>query len=91
MLGERIISIKAGFQYRPTTKLFIEPQAGYARIRNEDMNGKHSAINTFNYAINVGYLLNKNFEISARYEDYLRKGHLLLPNIGIRFAYRFKL
>ena len=55
MLGERIISIKAGFQYRPTTKLFIEPQAGYARIRNEDMNGKHPAINTFNYAINVGY------------------------------------
>jgi hypothetical protein len=97
VLGESFIPVRAGFQYKPSSNLYIEAQAGYARKNYgsfHSLNGSYTSppsVNTFNYAINIGYIINKNFEVSARYEDYLLKGKSQLPSIGLRVAYRLKL
>ena len=96
VVGERFIPVRIGFQYKPASNLYIEPQVGYARkiygsfLSNGRLTSPPSD-NTFNYAINIGYLINKNLELSARYEDYLLKGTSQLRSIGLRLAYRFKL
>ena len=97
VLRESFIPLRAGFQYKPISNLYIEAQAGYARENYgsfHSSNGSNTSppsVNTFNYAINIGYLINKNLEVSAQYEDYLLKGKSQLPSIGLRVAYRLKL
>lgn len=101
-LGEKFIPVRIGFQYKLNSRFYVEPQAGYALkmygpISPNSPFSRAPLDNTFNYAINVGYLINKNFDVSARYEDYILlgnqygKGTSQLPSIGLRVAYKFKL
>ncbi len=95
-VGERFGPVRLGLQYNLRSQFYLEPQAGYARKSYGSFvsNGSETSPpshGTFNYAFNIGYLITKNLDISARYEDYLYKGKSQLPNIGLRVAYKFKL
>ncbi len=83
------IPIKAGLRYMLTPAgFYMEPQLGYTSINTKSENT--SATGGFTYAYNIGYMLNRQIDISTRYEGVSRKNSNL-NHIGFRLAYNFGL
>jgi outer membrane autotransporter protein len=77
------IPLKAGYRVNLGESGFnFEPQAGYSVGKGS--NGG------FTYAGNIGYMINNQIDISARYEGISKSG-TTLSFIGARVAYNFSL
>lgn len=89
------IPFKAGIRFM-TNGFYVEPQAGYTQTKqtNEEGSGQ------FTYALNLGYLINKMIDISARYEAIsaslndptisgITDKRISAKMIGVRLAYNF--
>ena len=72
------IAAKFGFRYTTDVKVFIEPQFGYALLDDES---------GLNYALNVGYSLTKNVDVSAKYEKIAVSGGFSF--IGLKVGFNF--
>lgn len=78
-----LIPLKAGYRFNIGEGGFnIEPQAGYSL-------GKGSS-GGFTYAGNVGYTINNQIDVAARYEGISRSGGTM-SFVGLRVAYTFGL
>ncbi|HEX6916050.1 MAG TPA: autotransporter outer membrane beta-barrel domain-containing protein, partial [Chitinophagaceae bacterium] len=78
-----LIPLKAGYRLNLGEGGFnIEPQLGYSV-------GKGGG-GGFTYAGNIGYMINNQFDIAARYEGVSKDGSSL-SFIGLRVAYSFGL
>jgi outer membrane autotransporter protein len=77
-----LIPMKAGYRFNLGQGFGIEPQVGYSV-------GKNSS-GGFTYAGQIGYLINNQIDISARYEG-LSKSGTSWSFIGFRVAYNFSL
>jgi hypothetical protein len=86
---KNFIPLKAGVRYRFVPGgFYLEPQLGYTSINAPGSNG---ASGGFTYAANAGYIINKNWDISGRYEAVSLKNNVNYPYIGFRLAYSFSL
>ncbi|MDB5249460.1 MAG: hypothetical protein JWQ40_3854 [Segetibacter sp.] len=81
-----MIPIKAGFQYSFPGGLYFEPQLGYTNFKVKD--GKSNG--AFTYAANLGYLINRKLDLSARYEAF-SKNEATTSFAGLRLGYNFSL
>lgn len=87
--GYNFIPIKAGLRYMLTPGgVYMEPQLGYTSINTTNKNT--GAKGGFTYAYNLGYMINRQFDLSTRYEGVSRKNSNL-NHIGFRLAYNFGL
>ncbi len=78
-----LIPLKAGYRFNLGESGFnFEPQAGYSV-------GKGSS-GGFTYAGNLGYMINNQIDISARYEGISKSG-TTMSFVGLRLAYNFGL
>lgn len=77
-----LMPFKAGYRFDLGQGFGIEPQLGYSV-------GKNSG-GGFTYAGQIGYLINNQVDISARYEGVSKSG-TSLSFIGFRVAYNFSL
>ena len=88
------IPFKAGIRYRADGGFYVEPQAGFTqtKVTNQEGSGQ------FTYALNLGYLINDMFDISARYEAINAKDETIsgvtvkgisAKMLGLRLAYNF--
>ena len=83
------IPLKAGLRYMLTPGgVYMEPQLGYTAINTSSDNT--TAKGGFTYAYNLGYMFNRQFDLSTRYEGVSRKNSNL-NHIGFRLAYNFGL
>lgn len=83
------IPIKVGVRYQFVPNgFYLEPQLGYTSIGTSNSNT--SATGGFTYAANAGFLINNQWDLSARYEAVSRKGNNL-PFLGFRLGYNFSL
>jgi hypothetical protein len=80
-----IIPVKAGFRYSFDGGFYLEPQLGYSFV---SFGG--SSDGAFTYAPNIGYMINRMVDISARYEAASKSGGTV-SHIGFRIAYNFSL
>ncbi len=79
-----MIPIKAGLRFSISEGFYGEPQLGYTLYSGSGSSG------AFTYAANLGYVINKMVDISARYEA-ASKNSSTLSFIGARVAYSFGL
>lgn len=77
-----LIPFKAGYRLNLGQGFNIEPQLGYSA-------GKNSS-GGFTYAAGLGYIINDQVDLSARYEGVSKSGSTL-SFIGLRVAYNFSL
>jgi len=83
------IPLKAGVRYRFIPGgFYLEPQLGYTSISAANNGGSTGG---FTYAANAGYMINSQWDLSARYEAVSLKNDVLYPQVGVRLAYSFKL
>jgi hypothetical protein len=83
------IPIKAGARYRfVPSGFYIEPQLGYTSVNSP---GSSGATGGFTYAANAGYIINRNWDISGRYEAISLKNNINYPQVVFRLAYSFGL
>ena len=88
------IPFKAGIRYRADGGFYVEPQAGFTQTKVSNKEGSGQ----FTYALNLGYLINDMFDISARYEAISAKDETIsgvtikgisAKMLGLRLAYNF--
>lgn len=83
------VPVKAGLRYFLSRNgVYMEPQLGYTSISTSNSNT--SARGGFTYAYNIGYMLNRQFDLATRYEG-VSKNNSNLSHIGFRLAYNFGL
>jgi hypothetical protein len=87
--AKNFIPIKAGARYHfVPSGFYFEPQLGYTSINTPGTSG---ATGGFTYAANAGYIINRNWDISGRYEAVSLKNNVTYPQVVFRLAYSFKL
>lgn len=78
-----MIPIKAGYRHMLGGGFNVEPQVGYTLFSGSGSGGG------FTYAANVGYMINNQWDLSARYEGISNNGSVSF--IGARVGYNFSL
>lgn len=84
-----LIPIKAGLRFKLANSVYGEPQLGYTSYKRS---GASDGSGAFTYAANLGFLLSRNFDLAARYENASKSSNgqnLNLSHIGLRLAYNF--
>lgn len=84
--------LKAGFRLKERS-IYIEPQFGVSSFRpkilNTDQASLSGSITAFTYAIGIGALAGKNFDLGFRYEGLSKDG--TIGYLALRVAYRIPL
>jgi hypothetical protein len=81
-----MIPLKVGFRYSlGEGGFYVEPQLGYTFV---SFGGSNDG--AFTYAPNIGYMINRMVDVSARYEAASKDGGTV-SHIGFRIAYNFSL
>jgi len=89
--GFHSILFKGGIRVSIDKGFYVEPEAGYATFGKDATADQEGGSNGgFTYAGNIGYVIGKKFDISARYESSHIDG-LNFNQVGVRLAYNFSL
>jgi hypothetical protein len=88
-----IIPLLAGYRHN-FNGFFAEPQIGYGiygiKIKGDEMFDGKDSEGAFTWAATVGYIFNKQVEISARYQSGHKDGGSM-SLFGVRVGYNFSL
>ncbi|MEI9809371.1 MAG: outer membrane beta-barrel protein [Bacteroidota bacterium] len=89
----RVIPLLAGYRHH-FNGFFAEPQIGYGiygmKIKGDDDFEGSDSEGAFTWAATVGYIFNKQVEVSARYQSGSKDGGNI-PLFGLRVGYNFSL
>ena len=77
-----LLPFKAGFRYKWPSNFYVEPQIG---ITSAKLKGANNSESSFTVAGNLGYIINKIVDLSARYEAMTKGG--TTSYIGLRGAF----
>jgi len=81
-----LIPLKAGFRYN-FGGFYVEPQLGWTIAK---LKGSDNSEASFTWAPNVGVMIHKVIDLSARYESFSNDGNTT-AHVGFRLAYNFNL
>lgn len=88
VLNVNAIPVKGGIRYSLSKGFYVEPQAGFTRFNYERFGYLKIVFGAFTYAGNIGYVINRHFDFSARYEEALFIGPDF-SHFALRLGYTF--